>query len=375
MIKRKKFIVLIEDDFEIMGNGEGNVADLQYLPALSLMNIANRYDIKITFMVDVAHKLVLERLSVDHPELDIQNSIVDKTILLMKNMGHDVQLHLHPQWLNSTYKNGHFYLSHKWNIGLYNQDEQHNLIQDAVKYLTQLLCPQYPEYKVCAFKAGSWGMQPSATLLLELKKVGINIVMGIRKGLQIANQGIDYTDLEEERLPYYPESNDITRIADNTKNPIVIPLQPYAPDLLTFSKYVFNRIITELRYKNTSIYYSKDISTPHAIKKLTPLRDRKVFTISTRPYGTHLKIGNQSFSYLKSSFDYVIRKLDQLDKTRIPILIESHTKQHHHHYADIDRFFAYISNKYESKIEFGDLTSFSKELKEQPSIARAKDAS
>jgi len=40
----KKFVILVEDDFEIMGNGQGNVADLQYLPAISLMNIANKYN-------------------------------------------------------------------------------------------------------------------------------------------------------------------------------------------------------------------------------------------------------------------------------------------------------------------------------------------
>ena len=40
---KKKFLILIEDDFEIMGNGLGNVAELQYLPALTLMNIAKKY--------------------------------------------------------------------------------------------------------------------------------------------------------------------------------------------------------------------------------------------------------------------------------------------------------------------------------------------
>ena len=34
----KKFVVLIEDDFEVMGNGLGTVEDLQYLPALSFMD-------------------------------------------------------------------------------------------------------------------------------------------------------------------------------------------------------------------------------------------------------------------------------------------------------------------------------------------------
>ncbi len=369
----KKFVILIEDDFEVMGNGRGNVADLQYLPALSFMNIANKYNAKITFMVDIAHKLMLEKLSPDHPELDIQNTILDKTILLMKSMGHDVQLHLHPQWLNSRYKDGHFYLSEKWNIGLYDQQEQKDLIQGSVNHLTQLLGKKYPEYSVCAFKAGSWGMQPSATLLAALKEAGINIVMGVREGLQIPSQGLDYRMLEEKYLPYYPDSNDITKLAENTKNPVVIPMQPYAPDLGTFSRYALNQVVTKLRYKNTSSYYEAS-AAPQQVKALNPINDSKIFSAALRPYRTHLKIGNQPLSYLKSSFDDVIRELDKRDDARIPILIESHTKQHHHYYDDIDRFFSYITNKYESKIEFGDMTSFSHELKVNPGLARVKSA-
>jgi len=208
----KKFLILIEDDFEVMGNGLGNVADLQYLPALSLMNIAEKYNVRITFMVDVAHQLALKAHS-EIPEIRLQSTLWDETLILMKERGHDVQLHLHPQWINATFKHGYFYLDNNWNIGRYAPKIQQKLIVDSVKYLNSLLCKKFPKYKVCAFKAGSWGLQPSINLQVEFEKNGIHIIMGPRDGLKVLSQGIDYTAMEEKHLPYYPDAENITKIS------------------------------------------------------------------------------------------------------------------------------------------------------------------
>ena len=367
----KKFLILIEDDFEIKGNGLGNVADLQYLPALALLNIAKKYNAKITFMVDVAHQLTL-RANSTHPEIRVQSTLWDETVLLLKESGHDVQLHLHPQWIDARYKNGYFYLSDNWNLGRYDSAIQHKLIIDSVEYLTSLLRKKFPEYKVCAFKAGSWGVQPSANLQTILEDLGIHIILGVRDGLKILNQGIDFTNLEENHLPYYPEIEDITKVSENVRNLIVIPLQPYAPDLMTTLKYVFNQVVTKHRYKTNSSYYSPH-PVPNEIKNLDPLKNITLFTFSSHPYHTHLKIGNQSFLYLKKSFDNIINRLEQYDIERIPIVIESHTKQYRNHYKDIEKFIAYIAEHYESKAEFGDMTQASLELREFPHLARSKN--
>jgi hypothetical protein len=215
-------------------------------------------------------------------------------------------------------------------------------------------------------------MQPSATLLSELKEVGINIVMGVREGLKSINQGIDYTHLEEKHLPYHPDSNDITKLATNRKNPVIVPLQPYTPNIVSLTRYIVRQCATKMRYKHSALYYQAKI-VPHEINSLNPLKDRRMFTVATRPYRTHLKIGNQSFSYLKTSFDSVIHRLNKFENKRIPIVIESHTKQYHHYYNDIDKFFAYITKRYGTEVEFGDMASFSKELKDQPNIARIND--
>ena len=40
---KKRFNILIEDDWEVMGNGLGNVAQLQYLPSLFFMKLAKHW--------------------------------------------------------------------------------------------------------------------------------------------------------------------------------------------------------------------------------------------------------------------------------------------------------------------------------------------
>ena len=141
---KKKFLILIEDDFEIMGNGSGNVADLQYLPASGLMNIAEKYGVCVTFMVDVAHQLTL-RDYLAYPDLKIQSELLDETLKLIKRRGHDVQLHLHSQWVNCEYKDGFFHLTDIWNIGRLTPEEQCSLVKDSVSYLETLLRPFDPE--------------------------------------------------------------------------------------------------------------------------------------------------------------------------------------------------------------------------------------
>ncbi len=54
-----RIIVLIEDDWELFGNGLGNVADVQYLPLLFLLRLADQLGLKITFMAEVMQQLAM----------------------------------------------------------------------------------------------------------------------------------------------------------------------------------------------------------------------------------------------------------------------------------------------------------------------------
>jgi hypothetical protein len=367
----KRFNILLEDDCEVMGNGVGNVAHLQYLPSLFFMKLARRLGIKMTFMVDVVQQLIYRNYAHSDYNLKLQKNLWDDTVLLMKSYGFDVQLHIHPQWWGATLKNDFFYLGNNWNFGKYSENEQEELIRKSINYLEDLITPVDPNYKVIAFKAGSWGLQPSGILLRNMEKCGIRIVIGVRKGMFLPGNGVDYTTLEESIMPFYPDYNDICRISTEKKQIIVIPLQPVSPGFKGLSFLAIDRITSKLFKKDSMRHYYKE-RIPANINGLSP------FSEDSRPkfpfiyYKTHLKIGNQPYHYLKTSFDQVINRLGDTPFERIPILIECHTKQFNTYYEDIERFLLYVLEKYGDIAEFSSLTDFLKEIEVKSNMVKLK---
>lgn len=332
----KKYSILLHDDWELRGDGSGNVAELQYLPSVFLMDLCEKLNINMTFMVDVAQQLSFIDYQ-QHPEVKIQRELWDNTVRLMKHRGFDVQLHLHPQWLNAKYVDKTFQLSNKWNIGIYGSTEQTDLVNKSVLYLNNLLLPVDSGYRVHSFKPGAWGIQPSKDILKTLSNAGIKIVLGVRKGLVIPDLGIDFGSLEQDSLPYHPLFEDITKVSPEKNDLLVLPLQYYKPGVITLFKLL-----------------------SHKIKR----KPNKKSIASSAGIGTHLKLGDQPFCYLKESFDATISRLDKLEANNIPVLIESHTKDFPGNYRNIEKFLNYIVDKYGDKLEFMDLTRFSNSYNE-----------
>lgn len=364
----QKFYILLEDDWELKGNGLGNVAELQYLPSLFLMNLCKKLNIKMTFMVDVAQQLRFIDYQ-KNPEVRLQKELWDNTVRLMKQDGFDVQLHLHPQWINASYKSGFFFVNKDWNIGNYDDAKQKKIIQKSIKYLKDLLNDIEADYTINSFKPGSWGMQPSENLFNNLANNGIKLVVGIKNNLYIPNLGINYKNLEETIYPYYPDFKDITKVSNKRTNITLLPLLNYSPNLINLSKYFLHI----LKRKLANNFFDKSIfkeSVPDEIKKLKPLNRTKFSYNLLNPYETHLKIGNQPFDYLKKSFDETIKKLKRLEINNIPILIESHTKDYIGNYNNIEKLLIYIMNNYSEQVEFITLSEFVKGIEENKFVVK-----
>lgn len=90
--------IVLSDDWELRGNGQGRVLDQQRIPALKLMNLYDQLGIKSTFNVEVMQQLAFERHSESSFEIAQGRDDWQETVVNMVERGFDVQLHIHPQW-------------------------------------------------------------------------------------------------------------------------------------------------------------------------------------------------------------------------------------------------------------------------------------
>ena len=341
-----KIKVLLEDDNEILGNGLGHPVYRQYLPTKKYVEILNKFSIKGTFYIDMAHFLFLQ----DHKEFkdfDFQAQAIKETIKLLVKNKMDVQIHLHSQWLGAEIKNNHIFVTDKWNIGMLNSEEQIFLFNKAYDALFDILNEFNIKPNLNSFKAGSWGLQPFKTLYDVFCSKGIKLVMGPIKGLKVDKLNVDYTSLHSDSKPYYASKIDINKV-DSEKNIVVLPMTPTYLNWPDFLRYIFEvKFLNKInKINNLDIY-----DLPEKIKKLNPLKGKDKLNLGFKPFKTHLKINAQSFWYLKNTFKRSYEFISKSKSDYKLIVIETHTKDFSNNFNDIDKFFKYLRDEYKN-IEF-----------------------
>ena len=106
-------------DHEIFGNGKGSIVDNMINPLQRMVDVFDKYQIPLTIFPDVTEissfKKFQSKLDLDYNQ-EIFNA-VEKQIISLYSKGHDVQLHVHPQWVDATYKSG------SWRLTKQNRNE------------------------------------------------------------------------------------------------------------------------------------------------------------------------------------------------------------------------------------------------------------
>ena len=171
-------------DYEVWGNGNGCVIECMITPTNRLLEIAERFNLKVTVFVDVCEYWAFK----DTEERGLFKDITYKPASLMEEQlkdiikrGHDVQLHFHPQWLNYKYIDDYqFELDlNLWRISsldIGDFDRQNTLkwlFKKGRDCLEDLLKPISSAYKCSTFRAGAWCIQPEKKVLEAMQSVGI----------------------------------------------------------------------------------------------------------------------------------------------------------------------------------------------------------
>jgi hypothetical protein len=201
--------IILTVDYEIWGNGTGSFTDLVYKPTNLMLDVCERYGAKLTIFAEMGHYWAMKRhLGIFDEEI----ALFEKQLKRAIKSGHDVQLHLHPQWTDAEYKNNKWILNFdKWACSELDYQEIYGLLKRGKAELENILVPINKQYKCIVFRAGGWCALPSTNLVEALIANGFLIDSSVAKGRILKSDvcDINYTNAFSEYIPWKVDSRNI----------------------------------------------------------------------------------------------------------------------------------------------------------------------
>jgi hypothetical protein len=216
-------------DWELRGDGSGDIEAIQFAPLRGLLELYAKFGARTTILPDLMQQIRFRRLGAEHPELKTRADSWDEHVREAFRRGHDIQLHLHPQWLNAKYHDGRWELDGDWSILNYDRATASAMLAEGKAYLENLLQPIDSRYRCLAFRAGALAAAPSDHLFKSLVRLGIELDVSIAGGVFVDNQNLhlDYRNCEETFRPFYPSMKDARKLSDRREGIVCVPLNHF----------------------------------------------------------------------------------------------------------------------------------------------------
>lgn len=144
----------------------------------------------MTVFWDVLHYYRVCQLSIKHAELLNHKTLIENQIKEMIMNGQYIQLHLHPHCFDTVYRDGSWIPDYKrfslHKLSTVNDEDDINTITGCVSqmkmFLENLICPIKPDYRVTAFRAGGYLIEPFTMLRVVFAELGITIDSSVCSG-------------------------------------------------------------------------------------------------------------------------------------------------------------------------------------------------
>jgi peptidoglycan/xylan/chitin deacetylase (PgdA/CDA1 family) len=148
--------ICITLDYELcLGKNTGTVHNTMIKPMEELSKVFDKYDVKATLFVDASFLLALKKNKSNYSSLEKDYELIVNQLTKLQTKGYSIQLHIHPQWLFSTYD------GKKWNL-----DFEHYKLSDLNKIQAKNhfkeakdLLQTITKKEIIAFRAGGFSLQ------------------------------------------------------------------------------------------------------------------------------------------------------------------------------------------------------------------------
>lgn len=199
-------------DYELfLGTETGTVESCLLEPVRKFVSLSEEFggQVKFVFFVDSLYLLKLREYSIESTELQQDYDGIVRQLRNLTDKGHDVQLHLHPQWFYSTYD----YQSKRWLLDFEHYklsdcslDDVETMLHDSICLLEEIV-----GYKPTAFRAGGYSYPNEQRYIKLFEKYNILQDSSVRVGASAEGKYQTYDYTEVRSFSSYRFSDDIVK--------------------------------------------------------------------------------------------------------------------------------------------------------------------
>jgi hypothetical protein len=208
-----------------LGSKTGTVNECMVKPTYELAEILDINNSKMTVFWDILHYYRLTELENVYPNIKNDRELIDKQISFLILKGHDIQLHLHPHWIDAVYKDSEWKFKYDrfslHSLSDENNPERIDTISGCIRISKQLMEKEImkyaPGYNVNIFRAGGYLIEPFAKLKNAFEHNNIYVDSSILPGMSNKNSVNGYNFRNYPVSNRYNFSNSPGEISENGK--------------------------------------------------------------------------------------------------------------------------------------------------------------
>ncbi len=205
--------VILSFDYELFfGDRSGTVQKTLLEPTNQLLDAMDSVGFKGNFFVDWQ---MLKYLKAEGTErTDEEYAMIVTQLKDMIHRGHRIELHIHPHWVDARY-NGDgtwdYSVFRHYSLNSFAESEIIELFKEGAALLTSIAQEVDPNYKLCAFRAGGWAVQPFDKIKKGLEAVDIHIDSSVmpRIAIHCENSECDFLEAPEPLQGWYRFEDDV----------------------------------------------------------------------------------------------------------------------------------------------------------------------
>lgn len=373
-----KLALIFTNDWELYGDGSGDYFEVQHQPLTDLTNLMDSYGAKLSIMAEIFQQVKHEELSESNSEFKKISDAWKEILRKSYSKGHDVQLHIHPQWNEARLENKEWILGDNWSIGKRSKEQIDAFIKMGKSYLERTISEVNSNYKCEVFRAGAYYIEPSSNVIDTLNQNEFICDTSVTKGTYVDDY-YDYRKAYSNILPWSIGSEGVIKKNDNSKL-IELPIH----SAISIDSEALKKFAPDIYYK-----LRFGVSLSEAEKSWMRERDKVKsvrYPVSRRAYKKHenkniswyinkilsVNAVQLDYDYVPSSvFIKILKNLfedKQLAKYKnkdiiIPVVASGHVKDMHNT-DNVKRILEGIKSELSDKVEYWTISEAAKYSKE-----------